>query len=349
MRILDLELTAAFSLFFIVMVLPPLFAASSLPREAEPTAAVWDLANLTRKTLSDDDLAAITQHIRVKVFNIMPGYRWLERGRIGEILDEQKFQASGCTDQNCVVEMGQLLGARKMVAGSISRVGETYNMALNVIDIETGLVDKSVSEVCPGCKDGQLFQLAESAVRALAGRPSKAVLPPPVIPLKELYPQPVTKTFKPYPVVIRKNRLNLDLRYGGAGLRFFSTDNTALEFRSYKLNQTMEDPAAGTEKKISATVLGARIYRYLAGPDRPLQPYLCLEMDAIPYFKSEVNEGDGVGIGAFGGIEYFIGGRFSAQADLGAAYLGLVDKATRTNSGGIELLLSFGVNLYFND
>lgn len=349
MRIFNFELIAVFSLFIGITALPPLLSAlSSSPKEAEPTAAVWDLANLTRKTLSDEDLAAITQHIRVKVFNIMPGYRWLERGRIGEILDEQKFQASGCTEQSCVVEMGQLLGARKMVAGSISRVGETYNMALNVIDIETGLVDKSVSEVCPGCKDGQLFQLAENAVRALAGKPSKAV-PAPVIPIKGLHSSPVTKTATASPMVIRKNRFNLDLRSAGVGIRVFSTDNTAVELRGYKLNHTVEDPAAGSEKKISATVVGARIYRYLAGPDRPLQPYLCLEMAAIPSFKSAVSEGDGVAAGGFGGIEYFIGRRFSAQVDLGAAYLGLVDKATRTNSGGIEFLLSFGVNIYFND
>lgn len=349
MRISNLELTAVFSLSFLVAALPPLLSAeSSTSKAAAPTAAVWDLTNLTGKTLSDEDLAAITQHIRVKVFNIMPGYRWLERGRIGEILEEQKFQASGCTEQSCVVEMGQLLGARKMVSGSISRVGDTYNMALNVIDIETSLVDKSVSEVCPGCRDGQLFQLAESAVRALAGKPSKAV-PPPVIPLKELYSSQVTKTVTPSPVVIRKNRFNLDLRSAGAGMRFFSTDNTALELKGYKLDHTVEDPVAGAEKKISATVVGMRIYRYLASPDRPLQPYLCLEMDAIPSFKSAVSEGDGVAAGGFGGIEYFIGRRFSAQADLGAAYLGLVDKATRTNSGGIEYLLSFGVNIYFND
>jgi len=140
--------------------------------ERESTAAVWDLANLSRSTLSDDTIAALTQHIRVKVFNTMPDYRWLERGRMKEVLDEQKFQTSGCTDQSCAVELGQLLGARKMVTGSVSKTGGTYNLTLSVIDIETGLVDKSASEICPDCTEGELYKLAEKTVLALSGKPS---------------------------------------------------------------------------------------------------------------------------------------------------------------------------------
>lgn len=327
----NMQLVTAFLAFWLgfAAVSPPAgFSLESRAKAPEPTAAVWDLSNLTRKALSDDETGAITQHIRVKLFNSMPNYRWLERGRIEEILDEQKFQASGCADQSCVVEMGQLLGARKMVAGSISRVGDTYSMALNVIDIETGLVDKSVSEVCPGCREGQLYQLAENAVRALSGKTPKKV--------------------KSYPVLIHKNRLNLDIKKTGAGLRLFSTDSAAVELRGHKLKRTIKDPASGTGKKMSATIFGARIYRYMARPDRPLQPYLCLEADILPSFKTAASEGDGLAAGAFGGIEYFIGRGVSVQADMGAAYMRLVDKATKRSSAGMEYLVNFGVNIYFN-
>lgn len=327
----NIQLTAAFFTFWLgfTAVSPPAgFSLESPAKAPELTAAVWDLSNLTRKALSDDETGAITQHIRVKLFNSMPNYRWLERGRIEEILDEQKFQASGCADQSCVVEMGQLLGARKMVAGSISRVGDTYSMALNVIDIETGIVDKSVSEVCPGCREGQLYQLAENAVRALSGKTPRKV--------------------KSYPVLIHKNRLNLHIKKTGAGLRLFSTDNAGVELRGHKLKRTIKDPASGTEKKMSATIFGARIYRYMARPDRPLQPYLCLEADIIHSFKTAASEGDGLTAGAFGGIEYFIGRGVSVQADMGAAYMRLVDKATKSSSAGMEYLVNFGVNIYFN-
>jgi len=338
MRILNLELTAVFFLSFVVPFLPPpLFAREDSSPAPAPTAAVWDLANLTKATLSDDDLAAITQHIRVKVFNIMPGYRWLERGRIGEILDEQKFQASGCTDQSCVVEMGQLLGARKMVAGSISRVGDTYNMALNVIDIETGLVDKSVSETCPGCKDGQLFSLAENTVRSLAGKRSSRDFAPPTVP----------KAVKPHPVVIHKKRLNLDIKTNGAGLRYFPDDRTAVELRGYMIERPADDLRAVPEKKM--LFLGARIYGYGAHPNRPLQPYLCLEMDIVPYVKSAAGKSDGIAAGGFVGIECFLGRGVSAQADLGAVYTKLVNKETKNGSEGLKYLLNFGVNIYFGE
>ncbi|MDO8806323.1 MAG: CsgG/HfaB family protein [Elusimicrobiota bacterium] len=144
----------------------------------EATAAVWDLENLSKDTISNGTIMALTQHIRVKVFGVLPDYRWLERGRIKEVLDEQKFQASGCTDQSCAVEMGQLLGARKMVTGSLSKTGGTYNLTLSVIDIETGLVDKNASEVCPDCTEGQLYQLAEKTVLSMSGRTSKRITAP---------------------------------------------------------------------------------------------------------------------------------------------------------------------------
>lgn len=316
------------------------FAAAASPDAAmagtdripEPTAAVWDLSNLTRNALDADEMGAITQHIRVKLFNNMPDYRWLERGRIAEILDEQKFQASGCTEQDCVVEMGQLLGARKMVAGSISRVGDTYSLALNVIDIETGLVDKSVSEICPGCKEGQLYQLADNAVRALSGKASRKV-----VPRKE----------KSYGALMQKNRVNLAATATGAGLRTFPTDKSAVEFRLSRLERIVNDPAAGKELKMSARMVGARFYRYAASPVLPLQPYVGLEADVITSFESEASRGDGGAAGAFGGLEWFIARGVSVQTDISASYLQLADKAKRTTSSGIGYQMNFGVNLYF--
>ena len=39
----------------------------------------------------------------------------LERKQIGAILKEQGFQQMGCTEQECAVEMGKLLSAKKIL------------------------------------------------------------------------------------------------------------------------------------------------------------------------------------------------------------------------------------------
>ena len=44
--------------------------------------------------------------------------RLVERGLVDEILQEQGFQQSGCTTDECTVEVGALLGVQKMVNGA---------------------------------------------------------------------------------------------------------------------------------------------------------------------------------------------------------------------------------------
>ena len=49
----------------------------------------------------------------------------VEREMMDKILDEQKFQASGCVVDECAVEIGQILGVQVIVAGNISKIENT--------------------------------------------------------------------------------------------------------------------------------------------------------------------------------------------------------------------------------
>lgn len=62
------------------------------------------------------------------------------------ILDEQKYQSkSGCVDESCAVEIGQMLGAEKMIVGSVGKLGSIYRMSAKMLDIETGAIERSGS------------------------------------------------------------------------------------------------------------------------------------------------------------------------------------------------------------
>ena len=55
-------------------------------------------------------------------------FRVIERTEMDNILREQGFQKSGaCDDENCLVEVGQLLGVNRMAAAN-PLVGDTTGM-----------------------------------------------------------------------------------------------------------------------------------------------------------------------------------------------------------------------------
>ena len=77
----------------------------------------------------------------------------LERAKMDQILKEQGFQLSGCTSDECVVEVGQLLGVQLMLAGSIGRFGELNIIDMRIIDVETSKIVKSTSYEIKGEKE----------------------------------------------------------------------------------------------------------------------------------------------------------------------------------------------------
>ena len=64
----------------------------------------------------------------------------VEREMMDKILDEQKFQSSGCVVDECAVEIGQILGVQLIVAGNISKIENFYSLNVRFIDVETGKI-----------------------------------------------------------------------------------------------------------------------------------------------------------------------------------------------------------------
>jgi len=95
--------------------------------------------------LSPKELALLTD----KLLNSLVEYRVyevVERSKRDEILKEQGFQMTGaCSEASCLVEIGQLLGAQKMIGGTIGKLGNVYAIELRMLDIQTGGIDLSFS------------------------------------------------------------------------------------------------------------------------------------------------------------------------------------------------------------
>ena len=74
-----------------------------------------------------------------------------------KILDEQKFQRSGCTDEECAVEVGKILGVERMVIGSVGLVGETYTLNTRIVDVATARTLSAANYLYTGKRDNLLI------------------------------------------------------------------------------------------------------------------------------------------------------------------------------------------------
>ncbi len=67
-------------------------------------------------------------------------FRLIDRTTLNESLKEQKLALSGLVDQNTTIEMGKTAGISIFITGSISELGENYQITIKMIDVETSEV-----------------------------------------------------------------------------------------------------------------------------------------------------------------------------------------------------------------
>jgi hypothetical protein len=72
----------------------------------------------------------------------------IEKNDRDEVLEEQKIQSSGICDTDCIVDVGQMLGADYLVMGEIISLSGLYQINIKVISVESGsVVEKVTGEV----------------------------------------------------------------------------------------------------------------------------------------------------------------------------------------------------------
>ncbi|MBN1999214.1 PEGA domain-containing protein [candidate division KSB1 bacterium] len=104
--------------------------------------------NLDASGIDQAAIIALSDRLRSELLNT-GRFDVMERDRMDEILKEQGFQQTGaCTSTECVVEVGQMLGVERMIAGSVGKVGRIYTVSARMIDIETGRIMLSKTEDC---------------------------------------------------------------------------------------------------------------------------------------------------------------------------------------------------------
>jgi len=108
------------------------------------------------KGVSEVEASALTDRLRTEIIN-MGQVSVVERAEMDEVLREQGYQQTGCFTSECMVEVGKLIGAEKIVSGSISKVGNTFSVNARLINVETGEIENSITYDLSGVIDELLI------------------------------------------------------------------------------------------------------------------------------------------------------------------------------------------------
>ena len=119
------------------------------------------------KNVSQADASIVGDFLRTALvssgmFNVM------DRNNMESVLAEQKFQNSGCTEQQCAVEMGKLLNVKQMLVGSLSKLLDTYYITVNVVDVSTGKITASYDEAAKNAME--LKTACQTIVQKISAR-----------------------------------------------------------------------------------------------------------------------------------------------------------------------------------
>jgi len=124
-------------------------------QDSRQTVAVIDF---DPSGISQLEATSLTNRFRTAVGDV-GAMRLVERGMMEEVLQEQGFQQTGCTSEECAVEVGQLLGVQNMIGGSIGRVGETFTIDVRMISVQSGISLMTKQKTYAGKIDGLIIEI----------------------------------------------------------------------------------------------------------------------------------------------------------------------------------------------
>lgn len=169
-------------LFFVIA-----FSQIIIAQPASKNVAVLDFQGLG---LSPFEAIALSERFRIELFATQK-YVVLERGKMDEILSEQGFQKSGCTTDECLVEIGKLINVQYIFGGTISKFGEVFTVMVRLIDVQTGKIVQSQAVDLPIAKEKLMTEGMRNVAAIFAGQEAVKIpqtyTPPPVPGEKKLF------------------------------------------------------------------------------------------------------------------------------------------------------------------
>lgn len=122
--------------------------------------AVLDLQS---QSLPRAEVSTISQRLRAHFVN-RSGFEVVERNNLSDVVTEQSFQLSGGASIRQAVQMGQLLGAERIIVGNVERFRGLTTTTIREINVETGVVNRVAFDDCIECELQDVLQTSTERV-----------------------------------------------------------------------------------------------------------------------------------------------------------------------------------------
>ena len=132
-----------------------ILVSTATSQSGRPTVAILDFDG---QGVDAGDVQTLTERMRTEIGNTN-AVRLIERKAVEKIMEEQGFQQTGCTSDECAAEVGQLLGVQFMVSGTIGRMGKKYTIDCKMFSVETGETVRAKNATFEGDISGLLLEM----------------------------------------------------------------------------------------------------------------------------------------------------------------------------------------------
>jgi TolB-like protein len=95
--------------------------------------------NFEAQNTAAGDAAVITDLLRNEIVR-QGAFNVVDKTNMERILDEQTFQQTGCTSQECAVKLGKILNVRFLVVGTFGKALGRYVLSMRVVEVETAKI-----------------------------------------------------------------------------------------------------------------------------------------------------------------------------------------------------------------
>ncbi len=148
------------------------------PRTLAQSTGKELIAVLDLKGVGTSEVEAVAISDRLREVLLKTGrFKLINRSQMEAILNEQALQQTTCTDQNCAVQVGRILGVRKIVTGKITKIpGQLWQVSAVMLNVETAETLKADSIR----HQGDFFTLLENQLPLLGAK--LASVPAPATP-----------------------------------------------------------------------------------------------------------------------------------------------------------------------
>jgi len=128
--------------------------------------------NLVGKNLSDvdKDVPALLTDTLAQQVSVDSGCQVMTQADVAEMLDFEASKAACGDGDSCLSELGQALGAERVVGGSLGRLGNDFILNARLMNAKTGVVEGRAEQVVAGSAE-KLRVAAQNVSRELFGKP----------------------------------------------------------------------------------------------------------------------------------------------------------------------------------